>query len=193
MAMAMMAALFVACGDDGTDDETPPPAVPTIALDGGDIDQPQEITNPMSVKIGVTAPGAIAGFTVTIDSPALTAEMLAAVGLAAELNLVNPGSMAEALGALGFPSGEAVSGKTALTFDISALVPMIAQIYNETSDHKFILKVTDAKGKSTTKTLTCHLTGKAALAYNNDADLWANTATVTAANVPDGGSVQYRV
>ena len=24
MAMAMMAALFVACGDDGTDDETPP-------------------------------------------------------------------------------------------------------------------------------------------------------------------------
>ena len=168
-------------------------AAPTIALDGGDIDQPQEITNPMSVKIGVTAPGAIAGFTVTIDSPALTDEMLAAVGLAAELNLVNPGSMAEALGALGFPSGEAVSGKTALTFDISALVPMIAQIYNETSDHKFILKVTDAKGKSTTKTLTCHLTGKAALAYNNDADLWANTATVTAANVSDGGSVQYRV
>ena len=193
MAMAMMAALFVACGDDGTDDETPPPAVPTIALDGGDIDQPQEITNPMSVKVSVTAPGAIAGFTVTIDSPALTDEMLAAVGLAAELNLVNPGSMAEALGALGFPSGEAVSGKTALTFDISALVPMIAQIYNETSDHKFILKVTDAKGKSTTKTLTCHLTGKAALAYNNDADLWANTATVTTANVPDGGSVQYRI
>ena len=101
MAMAMMAALFVACGDDGTDDETPPPAVPTIALDGGDIDQPQEITNPMSVKISVTAPGAIAGFTVTIDSPALTAEMLAKVGLATELNLVNPGSMAEALGALG--------------------------------------------------------------------------------------------
>ena len=168
-------------------------AAPTIALDGGDIDQPQEITNPMSVKVSVTAPGAIAGFTVTIDSPALTDEMLAAVGLAAELNLVNPGSMAEALGALGFPSGEAVSGKTALTFDISALVPMIAQIYNETSDHKFILKVTDAKGKSTTKTLTCHLTGKAALAYNNDADLWANTATVTTANVPDGGSVQYRI
>ena len=168
-------------------------AAPTIALDGGDIDQLQEITNPMSVKIGVTAPGVIAGFTVTIDSPALTDEMLAAVGLAAELNLVNPGSMAEALGALGFPSGEAVSGKTALTFDISALVPMIAQIYNETSDHKFILKVTDAKGKSTTKTLTCHLTGKAALAYNNDADLWANTATVTTANVPDGGSVQYRI
>ena len=139
-------------------------------MDGGDIDQPQEITNPMSVKVSVTAPGAIAGFTVTIDSPALTAEMLATVGLATELNLVNPGSMAEALGALGFPSGEAVSGKTALTFDISKLVPMIAQIYNETSDHKFILK-SDRCGVKHDQNLTCHLTGKVALAYNNDADL----------------------
>ena len=143
-----------------------PPAVPTIALDGGDIDQPQEITTPMSVKVSVTAPGAIEGFTVTIDSPALTAEMLATVGLATELNLVNPGSMAEALGALGFPSGNAVSGKTALAFDISALVPMIAQIYHETSDHKFILKVTDAKGQSTTKTLTCHLTAAPTIALD---------------------------
>ena len=193
MAMAMMAALFVACGDDGTDDETPPPAVPTIALDGGDIDQPQEITNPMSVKVSVTAPGAIAGFTVTIDSPALTAEMLATAGLATELNLVNPGSMAEALGALGFPSGEAVSGKTALTFDISALVPMIAAIYEETSDHKFILKVTDAKGQSTTKTLTCHLTAAPTIALDGGDIDQPNTATVTTANVPDGGSVQYRI
>ena len=46
MAMAMMAALFVACGDDGTDDETPPPAGPTISFDGGDIEPPPEITNP---------------------------------------------------------------------------------------------------------------------------------------------------
>ena len=28
-----------------------PPAVPTIALTAADIDQPQEITNPMSVKV----------------------------------------------------------------------------------------------------------------------------------------------
>ena len=76
MAMAMMAALFVACGDDGTDDETPPPAVPTIALAGGDIDQPQEITNPMSVKIGVTAPGAIAGFTDFPTSPTNAATLV---------------------------------------------------------------------------------------------------------------------
>ena len=190
--LALAAAItFAACENDNEDGETP--AAPTIALESGDIDQLQEITSSMSVKVSVTAPGTIAGFTVTIDSPALTAETLAMAGLNSELDLVNPDNMADALGALGFPSGTAVSGKTSLTFDISALVPMIAQFYNETSDHRFILKVTDAKGQSTAKTLTCHLTGKAALAYNNDADLWANTATVTAENVPEGTAVQYRV
>ena len=193
VAMVMTTSFFAACGDENEDAETPPPAVPVIVLEGSDIDQPQEITSSMSIKVSVTAPGTIAGFTVTIDSPALTAEMLATVGLNTELDLVNPGNMSDALEALGFPSGTAVSGKTSLIFDISALVPMIAQIYNETSDHRFVLKVTDAKGQSTTKTLTCHLTAQASLAYNDDADLWTNTATVTAENLPEGANVQYRV
>lgn len=159
MAMAMTSALVVACGDNGTDDETPPPvSAPAIVLENGDIDQPQEITSTMSLKVSVTAPGAIAGFTVTIDSPALTEEILDLAGLAKELDLVNPGSMAESLTAFGFPVSDKVKDKTSVSFDISKLVPMIAQIYHETSDHKFILKVTDAKGQSTTKTLTCHLT-----------------------------------
>ncbi len=158
MAMSMISALSVACGDDDADDNTPPPAAPTITLEGGNIDQPQEITSTMALKVNIEAPGAIAGFTVTIDSPALTEEMLATVGLAKELDLVNPGSMAESLTTFGFPVGDKVKDKTSVSFDISQLVPMIAQIYTETSDHKFILKVTDAKGQSTTKTLTCHLT-----------------------------------
>lgn len=70
---------------------------------------------------------------------------------------------------------------------------MIALIYHETSDHKFTLAVTDAKEQTTTKTLTFHLTAPATLTYNDDADLWANTATVTAENLPDGAKVQYRV
>ena len=166
---------------------------PVITLENGDIDQPQEIVESMSLKVSVAAPGTIAGFTVTIDSPALTEEILALAGLAKELDLVNPGDMGEMLTELGFPVGDGVKGKTSLSFDISQLVPMIAMLYNKTSDHKFILTVTDAKGQSTTKTLTCHLTTKTTVAYNNDADLWANTATVTATLLPEGGSVQYRV
>ena len=193
MAMSMISALSVACGDDGEDDNTPPPAAPTITLEGGNIDQPQEITSPMSLKVNIAAPGTIAGFTVTIDSPALTEEMLAMVGLAKELDLVNPGNMEAALKEFKFPVGNEVKNQTAVLFDVSELVPMIAMIHHETSDHKFILTVTDAKQQTTTKTLTCHLTAKTTIAYNNDADLWANTATVSVEALPEGGSVQYRV
>ena len=171
----------------------PPPAAPTITLEGGNIDQPQEITSPMSLKVNIAAPGTIAGFTVTIDSPALTEEMLNTVGLAKELDLVNPGNMEAALKVFKFPVGNEVKNQTAVLFDVSELVPMIAMIHHETSDHKFILTVTDAKQQTTTKTLTCHLTAKTTIAYNNDADLWANTATVSVEALPEGGSVQYRV
>lgn len=166
---------------------------PTIALEGGDIDQPQEIVESMSLKVNIAAPGTIAGFTVTIDSPVLTDEVLALAGLAKELDLVNPGNMKDALKEFGFPVGDEVKDQTTVLFDVSQLVPMIAQLSNQTSDHKFILKVTDAKQQTTTKTLTCHLTAKTTIAYNNDADLWANTATVSAEAIPEGGSVQYRV
>lgn len=185
---------FAACSDNDDEPEQLP-AAPTIVLQGGDIDQPIEITEEMTVKVDVKAPGTIAGFTVTIDSPALTEEVLQAAGLGKELDLCNPGSMAGMLTILGFPCGDKAVGQTDLSFDISQLVPMIASFTkNETSDHKFILTVTDAKKQTTTKTLTCHYTAKpATLTYNDDADLWANTATVTAENLPDGAKVQYRV
>lgn len=182
---------FAACSDD--DEPAQLPAAPTIVLQGSDIDQPIEITEEMTVKVDVKAPGTIAGFTVTIDSPALTEEILQTFGLGKELDLCNPGSMAGMLTTLGFPCGDKAVGQTDLSFDISQLVPRIAMIYHETSDHKFTLAVTDAKEQTTTKTLTFHLTAPATLTYNDDADLWANTATVTAENLPDGAKVQYRV
>ena len=167
-------------------------AAPVITLVDGDIDAVQEIQETMSVQVSVVAQGKIAGFTVQIDSPALTPEILGAIGLSETLDLVNPGSMAEVLQGLGFPVGDQVLGQSSVTFDISSLVPMIALIYNEDSDHKFALTVTDTKEQVTTKTLTFHLTAKPTLAYNDDADLWANTATVTAEHLPDGAAVQYR-
>lgn len=188
---AAMAGLFAGCSKD--DEGSKRPDAPTIELAGASIDQPQEIQETMSVQVSVVAQGKIAGFTVQIDSPALTPEILGAIGLSETLDLVNPGSMAEVLQGLGFPVGDQVLGQSSVTFDISSLVPMIALIYNEDSDHKFALTVTDTKEQVTTKTLTFHLTAKPTLAYNDDADLWANTATVTAEHLPDGATVQYRV
>ena len=194
VAMAMTASLFVACGDDGEDEKTPPPA-PTITLKDGDIKATHEIESGMSVVVNVAAPGGVADFTIRIDSPFLTPEELSALGLAAEMNLVTPATsqMAAGLKGLGFPVGDDVKGKTALTFNISSLIPLIAQLYDQTSNHDFTLTVTDAKAQRATETLKFHLSGPQTITYNNDADLWANTATLTVKNQPEGAKVQYRV
>ena len=97
VAMAMTASLFVACGDDGEDEKTPPPA-PTITLKDGDIKATHEIESGMSVVVNVAAPGGVADFTIRIDSPFLTPEELSALGLAAEMNLVTPATSQMAAG-----------------------------------------------------------------------------------------------
>ena len=68
-----------------------------ITLVDGDIDAVQEIQETMSVQVSVVAQGKIAGFTVQIDSPALTPRFSGAIGLSETLDLVNPGSMTEVL------------------------------------------------------------------------------------------------
>ncbi len=194
VAMAMTASLFVACKDDGEDEQTPP-AAPTIVLKDGDIKEVHEIEPVMSVVVNVAAPGGISDFTVGIDSPFLTPEELGNLDLAAQMNLVNPATpaMAAGLKGLGFPVGDDVKDKTTLSFDISSLIPMIAALYDKPSDHNFTLTITDSKSQRTVETLKFHLKGSFDVAYNNDADLWANTATLTAKNAPVGAKVQYRV
>ena len=134
----------------------------------------------MSVKVAVASEVGIGRFDITIESPMLTNEFLTGVGLAAQMELVSAsGSMASRLKEFGFPVGNEVKDAKTLSFDISTLVPLIAELGKKTSNHNFVLKVTDTKGQSTTKTLKFHLTGTSSVVYNNDADLWANTATLT--------------
>lgn len=190
--------LFAGCGEDGEDGKDGPgdTTAPTIVLVGGDIDAVHEITPAMSVKVTIAAPGGIADFGITIDSPCLTQEALEAMNLATSMNLVAPATeqMGAALVGLGFPVGAEVKDAKELTFDISTLIPMIALIYDKTSDHKFALNITDAAGQKVSKTLKFHLTAPpVAITYNNDANLWMNTATVTTGKMPVGAKVQYRV
>lgn len=192
---ALSAALLVACGGDDNQGGGSLPAAPAITMEGADIDATHEITDGIAVKVNVTAPGKIDGFGIKIESPVLTDDILTLVGLAREMDLVTAaGSMAEGLKMLGFPTGNEVKGKSALSFDISELIPMIAELNPTlTANHNFILTVTDEKAQKTTKTLKFHLTGAPVVTYNDDADLWANTATLTAMRVPEGAKVQYRV
>lgn len=196
MVTALAAVSLVSCGKK----DAPTPAGPTIALEGLDITQVHEITGePMTVKVNVKADAGIKTFAIRITSPLLTEDLLSGIGLSAEMELTAPANddMSQALAMLGFPVGADVTGAKQLTFDISSFVPLIKQLYNgheRDSNHNFELTVTDAANQMARETLKFHISGaEPSVVYNNDADLWLNTATLTA-EVPDGGNVaiEYR-
>lgn len=151
--------MLAACGDsDKVDEQTP--GAPSVKLVDGDIDTVQPILPEMTVKVQVVAPGGISSLVIDIDSPALTPEVLASLGLAARMDLASPASeeMAASLSLLGLPTGAAVKDLKELQIDISRLVPMIATIYPQTSDHDFKLTVRDNYNQQTSGTLKFRLT-----------------------------------
>lgn len=168
---------------------------PSIMWEGKDINAVHEITDPMSVQIKIAIPGAIEKLELKIESPALTPELLGMVGLATQMDLTSPASpaMEQALKELGLPAGATLKGLKEQLFDISALVPMIKAIYQENSLHTFKLKVTDKLGNVLEQSLQFHLTGPSSITYNNDADLWKNTATLSAVVRAEGAvTAEYR-
>lgn len=96
------------------------------------------------------AEGGITGFSVNINSSVLDPETLQGVGLAADLDLVNPGIFEDKLNGLGFPTGDDVKGKSELHFDLGQFGPLLAMLADETDqDCKFTMTVKDANGKTT--------------------------------------------
>lgn len=125
------------------------PAVVATINGTSDVDYPVEVTGSMSVKVKVNSETGITAFTVDIKSDTLTPDVLSSVGLTDHLDLVNPGTYADALSGLGFPVN--VGGmKDVPEFDISSLVPLLGALGS--GDHRFILTVSDAGG-TTVETL----------------------------------------
>ena len=108
------------------------------------------ITENIQAKLDIKAENGIANLHVKIISETLTSDMLKEVGMDSEFDLANPGDLAEILGELGFPVGDAVKGKTELLFDITDFMPLLAMFPGQ---HDFELTVIDAADLSTTKTL----------------------------------------
>ena len=125
-------------------------AAPVITSTTLDLNGVNVITEDIQAKVDIAAENGIANLHVKIISEMLTKEMLQDVGLDSEFDLANPGALAEALASLGFPVGDAVSGKTELPFDITDFMPMLAMFPGQ---HDFELTVVDAADLSTTKTL----------------------------------------
>lgn len=123
---------------------------------GGSVDFDIRHTIPeggeLPVIIDFISSAGITGLLVGINSEMLTTDILEELGLAAEMDLVNPATdeMNEALRSLGFKTKDEVVGAMSLSFDISQFMPLLWMVAPGNTD--FRLTVTDASG-TTVKTI----------------------------------------
>ena len=177
-------------------------AAPTVEWIGHeDLTTPVELAESgNSADIRVSAPGGIKSMQVDITSAPL-ATLLPAVGLAESMDLTSPATeeMASMLAQLGFPTPAQLLNQQHVYLQIGGLIDMLAQVcaeVTETTNSDFKFTVTDNAGQKTVITLKYVKTVVPAITYNNDADLWANTASFTLSNIPADAtsvSVQYRI
>lgn len=187
---------FIACDDDpkgnggdGTDgaiiiEWATNPNFDTVAIESN-------MAGKAVINIKVEA--GIKSLQLNINSPALTDETLALVGLSTSVDLATVELNAEQAAIVaGLPYGEAVKNQTTVTFDVSNLVPMILMLSNNVGDHVFSIIVTDNNNKTANKDLVFNYTEPANLSVS-DINLWMNTAKVTAKGFGEKGIVQYRL
>lgn len=174
-------------------------AAPTVEWIGHeDLTTPVELAESgNSADIRVSAPGGIKSMQVDITSAPL-ATLLPLVNLAA-MDLTSPATeeMASMLAQLGFPTPAQLLNQQHVYFQIGGLIDMLAMVcaeVTETTNSDFKFTVTDNAGQKTVITLKYVKTVASPITYNNDADLWANTASFTL-NIPADAtsvSVQYK-
>lgn len=119
-------------------------------------------------------------FTVVTDNAALAGAM-ASQGITGAVNLVTVEEpLKSVLGALGFPTGGDVDGKTQLDIDLAGIVQMVAG-FGDTDQFDIQLWVRDADGNLATKTLR--------LAFVDDTVVGEYTLTI----VGDGFNIKERM
>ena len=157
--LATMAAFVAAgCSDDGNEPQPDPapdpenPVTPSFSWAGQNMDaiHPIEVDANgallYSAVIEISAPGKIAALTVDITSPLINDEYDID-----KLDLIHPDEAMSVFLAMapGLPVGEQIAGLTSCTFDITALLPQLAE---STGEHDFAVTVTDEKGQSADQT-----------------------------------------
>lgn len=126
----------------GPDDPQPADGPSITAGAGIDLDNVNEVKDGMECKLLVISTTGITAFDVDIISEKLTSEELEGVGLAAHMDLVNPGSLEEPLSGLGFPVN--VGGEKSVEFNITGFLPMLGAL--GAAEHTFKLTVSDETG-----------------------------------------------
>ncbi|MCH5234402.1 MAG: DUF4493 domain-containing protein [Muribaculaceae bacterium] len=136
----------------GTEEPENPGKIPTIeAQDPIDLDKVNEVDNSSTVVIIFTSQIGFTKFVADIESNDLTDEELKQVGLAAHLDLINPGELKDPLQGLGLLKNEegedvdSVLGQKIVKFDISRFMTPLSIFPGE---HHFIIKVGDDNGEN---------------------------------------------
>lgn len=114
---------------------------------GGQLDVPFQLdpNDLPPVELKVESKTGITDFKIEISSTNQEfAELISTMFSTNNLDLINPGSNAETLATLGFPTGDLVRNQTSLSFDISQFMSALAVFSGE---HTFKLQVTDANGQ----------------------------------------------
>lgn len=176
-------------------------AAPTVEWIGHeDLTTPVELAESgNSADIRVSAPGGIKSMQVDITSSVLTTPMegsgqslLEMAKLASSMDLTNPDNndMAAALAELGFPTPAQLQNQQYVFFQIGGLIDLLASVSptDQTTTADFKFTVTDNAGQETPITLqyvkTVETPITPSVAYNNDVNLWKNTATLSCAVTP---------
>lgn len=163
----------------------------------------EEIKEGMSVKVNLQAAAGIEGFVIKINSPILATVLgsdFPTEGNVVTMDVVNNTDAYDFLTSIDVALPNPLKGHSdAFSLDLSQLVPMIlslSELGDIAGDHSFTLSMADAQGRSIEKTLVFYVStpeAKPTIVYNNDADLWKNTASLTVTDMPDGAKVQYRI
>lgn len=176
-------------------------AAPTVEWIGHeDLTTPVELAESgNSADIRVSAPGGIKSMQVDITSSVLTTpregsgqSLLEMAKLASSMDLTNPDNndMAAALAELGFPTPAQLQNQQYVFFQIGGLIDLLASVSptDQTTTADFKFTVTDNAGQETPITLqyvkTVETPITPSVAYNNDVNLWKNTATLSCAVTP---------
>ena len=151
-------------GDEGGD--SPQGEGPSIVWDKHNIDQREVYVEGLEVDLLITAPKGIKEFLVEIKSDVMTPDVLAGVNLCNVLNLCYPAKSYDSrnpevlidteipLRNLKFVVGDEVLNQTFVKLSISEFVPLLAAVSPEgSSNHDFVINVTDNDGNTTVKTL----------------------------------------
>ncbi len=169
-------------------------AAPSFDWPGEDPDEVHEITvdenNALTYSAAITidAPAGIAALSVNATSDFLNNMMGITV-----MDLFNDEGIQSAFGEILFKTLELncttqVQYKKSTVFDITTLVPMILEGGAAGTLHTFEIHVTDLAGQETIQSLVFKVPEStpdpdpAEVVYNNDANLWTNTATLTISN-----------